>query len=63
MEYRGYQIIHDGTFGYKEIKPTGRGSVPLPLRGIWTTSRDAQKAIDAEVNKKDVVNAEANVSV
>ncbi len=53
MEYRGFKIEGDGTFGYQEIKPLSRGSVPTPLRGIWVTKRDAQRAIDNEVAKKD----------
>lgn len=63
MEYRGYKIDGDGTYGYKEIKPVGRGSVPMPLRGAWTSAKDAQRAIDNEMNKKEPVNGEGNISV
>ena len=52
MEYEGYAIVGDGTFGYKHIKPTGKGSVALPLRGVYTTAFEAQKAIDAYNREK-----------
>ena len=54
MEYNGYKIVGDGTFGYSYIKPAGKGSVPLGLRGTYTTGTFAQKAIDAYIaeNKK-----------
>jgi hypothetical protein len=45
-EYRGYLIVGDGTFGYKQIKPVGKGSVHLSLRGDYTTAAFARKAID-----------------
>lgn len=54
MEYKGFKIEGDGTFGNQEIKPMSRGSVPIPLRGVWVTKRDAQRAIDNEVAKKEV---------
>ncbi len=63
MEYRGYMIVSDGTYGYREIKPKGRGSVPVHLRGIWVTVRDAQRAIDMMVDRKEVANGEGNISV
>ena len=46
QEYRGYLIVGDGTYGYKEIKPAGKGSVHLSLRGAYTTAHFAIKAID-----------------
>lgn len=52
MEYNGYSIEHDGTFGYKEIKPIGKGSVPKELRGKYTTAVTAKQAIDAYVREK-----------
>lgn len=52
MEYNGYSIVGDGTFGYKHIKPTGKGSVALQLRGVYTTAFEAQQAIDAYVRTK-----------
>ena len=63
MEYRGYMIVSDGVFGYREIKPKGRGSVPTELRGSWVTIRDAQRAINLLVDRKEVANGEGNISV
>lgn len=57
VEYNGYKIVNDGTYGYKEIKPIGRGSIHLSLRGKFTTERVARQAIDnyltSKVNKDD----------
>lgn len=47
QEYNGFLIVADGTFGYKEIKPVGRGSVPVELRGRYTNDRYAKGAIDS----------------
>ncbi len=59
MEYRGFLIEGDGEFGYKAIKPVGRGSVPTPLRGAFTTTNFAQRTIDLFLmTKKDKSNAE-----
>lgn len=52
MEYNGFNIVGDGTFGYKHIKPTGKGSVALSLRGVYTTAYEAQRAIDAYLKTK-----------
>lgn len=57
IEYNGYKIVNDDTFGYKEIKPLGRGSIHLSLRGKFTTEKVARQAIDnylaSKVNKDD----------
>lgn len=52
IEYKGYSIVGDGTYGHKEIKTIGKGSLPLSLRGSFTTAVFAQKAIDAYLNEK-----------
>lgn len=63
MEYKGYNIDSDGTFGMKVIKPTTKGSVPNPLRGVFTTNGFAMKAIDAFLlDKGDNTNGKAVVS-
>ena len=51
-EYKGYLIASDGTYGMKEIKPVGKGSVPLALRGKFTTSTTAQRVIDLYLDEK-----------
>ena len=53
LEYKGYGIVGDGTFGYKEIKPIGKGSVHLELRGQkFTNSKQAELAIDSFLAKQ-----------
>lgn len=47
MEYKGYKIVHDGSYGHKLIKPIGKGSVHKSLLGSYTTSVFATKQIDA----------------
>ena len=51
-EYRGYMIASDGSYGMKEIKPIGKGSVPLNLRGSFTSVSLAQKAVDQHIQSK-----------
>jgi len=52
MEYKGFNIEGDGTFGMMLIKPKGKGSVPLNLRGSYTKSVFAEKAIDQHLSSK-----------
>lgn len=52
VEYKGYQIANDGTYGFKEIKPLGKGSVHMSLRGKFTNDRIAKVAIDTFLSKK-----------
>lgn len=49
-EYKDHLIVPDGQYGYKEIKPVGKGSVHLSLRGKYTTEREAARAIDFYVD-------------
>lgn len=57
LEYNGYKIVPDNTYGYKEIKSLGRGALPLTLRGQFTSEKVARQAIDyhlaTKVNKDD----------
>ena len=63
-EYKGYNIKSDGTFGMKIITTAGPGSVPAGLKGSFSNSGLACKAIDMvlakKANKKVVTNDEAN---
>lgn len=52
LEYKGYQIVGDGTFGNYLIKPLGKGSVHLSLRGTYTSSGVAKRSIDQYESKK-----------
>lgn len=61
MEYSGYRIQHDGTFGMYTIKPIGKGAIPKTLRGRYTSYGAAKQAIDAYVKtQKGVGNGEAD---
>lgn len=53
MEYNGYLLVNDKTFGYWGIKALGKGAIPLGLRGIFTTKTFAMRAIDNENIKKE----------
>lgn len=52
MDYNGFKIVGDGTYGYKEVKQIGRGAVPLSLRGKFTTEKVARQAIDQHLSSK-----------
>lgn len=52
MEYKGFKIVNDGTFGMWLVKAIGRGSVPKELRGSYTTAVLAQKSIDVHTETK-----------
>ena len=52
MEYKGFNIEGDGTFGMKLIKPIGKGSVPAALRGMYTKSIFAERDIDLHLSLK-----------
>lgn len=59
-EYKGFTIAHDGVYGHKHIKPVGKGSVHLSLRGSYTSSAVAQRAIDLYLSEKDNTNGQTN---
>ncbi|MDB4302077.1 hypothetical protein N9924_00780 [bacterium] len=57
IDYNGFNITTDGTFGYHVIKPIGKGSIPKSLRGSFTNTTFAKKSIDAYlVSNKAVTN-------
>ncbi len=60
MEYEGYNIEGDGTFGMKLIKTIGRGSLPKSLRGAFSNVNEAKKAIDAVVVERKEKNAKTS---
>lgn len=53
-DYKGYKIVGDGTYGFKQIKPEGKGSVNLELRGNYTNTKQAQIAIDRFLSTQPV---------
>lgn len=60
IEYKGYLIEADGTFGQKSIKPVGKGSVHMSLRGSYTSVPFAQRAIDLYLSQKVESNGKAD---
>lgn len=62
MEYKGYRIVGDGTFGMKLIKHIGRGACPKELLGSFTSHATAVKAIDIVTARKDAKNGEDIIS-
>ncbi len=59
MEYRGYNIDGDKTYGYKLIKSIKPGSVPGALRGSFTTAAFAQRQIDIYLSTKEIKDGKA----
>lgn len=62
MEYKDYKIVADGVYGYFNIKPVGKGSVPIQLRGTYTSRVFAQKGIDAYLSEKGKKNVKVESS-
>ena len=62
MEYNGFNIVSDGTFGHFNVKPLSRGSVPAKLKGTYTTRVFAQRDIDAYLSAKGEKNVKAKPS-
>ncbi len=46
MEYNGYNIVGDGKFSYQMIKNPKGGVLPQALAGFYTSTPEAQKAVD-----------------
>ena len=59
LEYNGYKVVSDN-YGFKEIKAVGRGSVPMPLRGKFTSELEAKNAIDRLLQVKVPKDAKAD---
>lgn len=62
MEYKGYRIVSDGTYGMKLIKHIGRGACPKELLGSFTSHSMAVKAIDIVTSRKGKDNGEVIIS-
>lgn len=62
MEYNGYKIVGDGTFGMKHIHTIGRGSLPKALKGSFSSDREAKQAIDGVVAERVEKNGSAKSS-
>lgn len=46
MEYKGFNVVGDGTFGHTIIKNIGKGPLPKRLRGTFTSPKMAMIEID-----------------
>lgn len=53
MEYRGWKIEGDKTFGNFLIKRVGAGVVPGMLGGSFTNTEFAKKAVDRWLNYQE----------
>lgn len=53
QEYKGYVIVSDRTYGYYEIRHTGKGSLPKALSGKYTKTSVAMRDIDNYINSKE----------
>lgn len=56
MDYRGFNIKIDGTFGMYQIKHRGRGTLATALRGSYTKTSEAMKTIDNYLKAKGDTN-------
>jgi hypothetical protein len=61
MEYKNYNIV-PGAFANKAIKALGKGSVNKSLRGLYTSEREAQVAIDLFESQKAKQNGKTKSS-
>lgn len=62
MEYKGFKIVGDGTFGMFHIKQPGSGATPQSLSGRYSTPRLAQLAIDAYKPKRGAKKKDAETT-
>jgi hypothetical protein len=46
VEYRGFRIVGDKTYGNKLIKQRGKGDIPHKLKGSYTNAPFAKSDID-----------------
>jgi len=53
MEYKGYRIVGDGTYGMYVIKGIGPQAIPHLLQGSFSRTSNAQFAIDQYVQLKE----------
>jgi len=52
-EYKGYKITPSDRYALKVVKPIGKGSVPAPLTGLYTSSGEAERSIDIYLTEKE----------
>lgn len=49
-EYKGYNLGLTGSFAMVKVKAKGQGTIPLPLRGLYTTFAEAKQGVDVYLN-------------
>ena len=54
VEYSGYMVVNDGTYGNLEIRSIGKGALPNILKGSFTKHGFATQAIDSYISKNKV---------
>ena len=57
--YKGYEIRLEAGGILKSIRGVGKGSIPMTLSGLYTSSLDAMRAIDLEVGGENKSNGKA----
>lgn len=62
VEYGGFNIIGEPTYGHKLIK-TVKGRLPAVLDGFWSTTELAKQAIDRYNSSKEPANATSDATV
>lgn len=62
MEYKGYIIDSDPTYGLKFLRFSGKGSLPLELRSDYLSTTTAMRAIDLYLYKKENKHGEVHIS-
>ncbi len=52
-EYNGYKITNAECYSLKVIKPVGKGSAHKELTGLYTSTGEAEKAVDRFLAEKE----------
>lgn len=61
-EYNGYKIENSKGFALKVVKPIGKGSVPDELKGLYTSSLEAERSITRYLTSKEKLRGKATKS-
>ena len=51
MDLKGFKVVPDRTYGYFSVKRDGKGPIPEVLKGLYTKSILAEKAIASYLTK------------
>lgn len=50
QEYKGYNLGLTGEFALIRIKAKGQGKIPNQLKGLYTSFKSAENAVDSYLN-------------